>query len=126
DALSITWYCKSKTVLFQGPRGSEVADSLKKNIDALRIAIVKDAELIIATPAVSERRNESIDNQCSLSINNSNSNMFDRSSNTTTTINRSDSDASEGKANEKEMCSHKQNEGDYIMNCKDCSKLSVE
>jgi hypothetical protein len=32
DALSITWYCKSKTVLFQGPRGSEVADSLKKNI----------------------------------------------------------------------------------------------
>ena len=52
--------------------------------------------------------------------------MFDRSSNTTTTINRSDSDASEGKANEQEVCSHKQNEGDYIMNCKDCSKLSVE
>ncbi|CAB3982594.1 Hypothetical predicted protein [Paramuricea clavata] len=126
DALSITWYCKSKTVLFQGPRGSEVADSLKKNIDASRIAIVKDAELNIATPAASERRNETIDNQCSLSINNSNSNMFDRSSNTTTTINRSDSDASEGKANEQEMCSHKQNEGDYIMNCKDCSKLSVE
>ncbi|CAB4026744.1 Hypothetical predicted protein, partial [Paramuricea clavata] len=48
------------------------------------------------------------------------------SSNTTTTINRNDSDASEGKANEQEMCSHKQNEGDYIMNCKDCSKLSVE
>ncbi|CAB4021046.1 Hypothetical predicted protein, partial [Paramuricea clavata] len=108
------------------PRGSEVADSLKKNIDASRIAIVKDAELNIATPAVSERRNESIDNQYSLSVNNSNSNMFDRSSNTTTTINRSDSDASEGKANEQEMCSHKQNEGDYIMNCKDCSKLSVE
>ena len=39
DALSIrtiTWYCKSKTVLFQGPRGSEVADSLKKNISMHR------------------------------------------------------------------------------------------
>ena len=27
---------------------------------------------------------------------------------------------------EQEVCSHKQNEGDYIMNCKDCSKLPVE
>ena len=87
---------------------------------------MKNAELNIANPAASERRNESIDNQYSLSFNNSNSSMFDRSSNTTTTINRSDSDASEGKANEQEVCSHKQNEGDYIMNCKDCSKLSVE
>ena len=117
DALSITWYCKSKTVLFQGPRGSEVADSLKKNIDASRIAIVKDAELGIAAPAVSETRGGS---------SNTTTNNTTRSSNTTTTINRSDSDSSEGKANEQEMCSHKQNEGDYIMNCKDCSKLSVE
>ncbi|CAB4037202.1 Hypothetical predicted protein, partial [Paramuricea clavata] len=84
------------------------------------------AELNIATPAASKRRNESIDNQYRLSFNNSNSSMFDRSSNTTTTINRSDSDTSEGKANGQEVCSDKQNEGDYIMNCKDCSKLSVE
>jgi hypothetical protein len=56
-----------------------VADSLKKNIDASRIVIVKNAELNIATPAASERRNESIDNQYSLSFNNSNSSMFDRS-----------------------------------------------
>ena len=115
--MSITWYCKSKTVLFQGPRDSEVADSLKKNIDASPIAIVKDAGLDIAAPAVSETRNES---------SNTLTNNTTRSSNTTTTINRSDSDASEGKSNEQEMCSHKQNEGDYIMNCKDCSKLSVE
>ena len=73
-------------------------------------------------PAISERQNESIDiiNDLTRTY------MSEKPNSTITTVNQCDSDAGEGKANEQEVCSHKQNEGEYIVNCKDCSKRSVE